>query len=139
MLALSVQVPLRMGVFSFAGAGSFGIGAYSAAELVVHTGILGALVAIAVSVLLTAVVGLLLGLAHLPAQGLYLAMATVAFDLIIGVLAINGGDFTGSSTGLYGSARRLRDDRDVPAHFVALFLVALSEHGKHRPAGARGA
>ena len=30
VLALSVQVPLRMGVFSFAGAGSYGIGAYLA-------------------------------------------------------------------------------------------------------------
>ena len=30
VLALSVQVPLRMGVFSFAGVGSYGIGAYLA-------------------------------------------------------------------------------------------------------------
>ena len=33
LLALSVQVPLRMGVFSFAGAGAYGIGAYAGAIL----------------------------------------------------------------------------------------------------------
>ena len=43
----------------------------------------------------TAVIGLVLGLVISRLAGLYLAMATVAFDLIISVLAINGGELTG--------------------------------------------
>ena len=36
LLALSIQVPLRFGVFSFAGIGAFGIGGYGAAMAMVH-------------------------------------------------------------------------------------------------------
>ena len=57
-------------------------------------------------------------------------MATVAFDLIIGVIAINGGTFTGASTGLYG----VLSDFTMPLMWVltlvVLGLVVLSEHGK---------
>jgi branched-chain amino acid transport system permease protein len=129
LMALSVQVPLRMGVFSFAGVGSYGIGAYTAALLVIHLE-LGSLAAIGLAVVFTAVIGLLLGLIIARLAGLYLAMATVAFDLIIGVIAINGGTFTGSSTGLYG----VLSDFTMPIMWVltlvVLGLVVLSEHGK---------
>jgi branched-chain amino acid transport system permease protein len=128
-MALSVQVPLRMGVFSFAGVGSYGIGAYASALLVIHLE-MGSLQAILLATLLTAVIGLLLGLVIARLAGLYLAMATVAFDLIIGVIAINGGTFTGSSTGLYG----VLSDFTMPMMWilslVVLGLVVLSEHGK---------
>jgi len=129
VLALSVQVPLRFGVFSFAGVGSYGIGAYAAALLVIHQE-MPALPAIGLAVLITAFIGLVLGLVIARLAGLYLAMATVAFDLIIGVIATNGGDFTGSSTGLYG----ILADFTMPMMFtltlVVLALVVLSEHGK---------
>jgi branched-chain amino acid transport system permease protein len=129
VMALSVQVPLRMGVFSFAGVGSYGIGGYTAALLVIHQQ-MGALEAIAIAVVVTAVVGLLLGLVIARLAGLYLAMATVAFDLIISVIATNGGTFTGSSTGLYG----VLSDFTMPMMFtltlIAVVLVILSEHGK---------
>jgi branched-chain amino acid transport system permease protein len=127
LMALSVQVPLRMGVFSFAGVGSYGIGAYAAALVTIHWQ-LGSLAAIGFAVVLTAVIGLLLGLVIARLAGLYLA--TVAFDLIIGVIAINGGTFTGSSTGLFG----VLSDFTMPMMFtltlVVLGLVVVSEHGK---------
>jgi branched-chain amino acid transport system permease protein len=89
-----------------------------------------ALAAIGLAVLITAVIGLLLGLVIARLAGLYLAMATVAFDLIIGVIATNGGTFTGSSTGLYG----ILSDFTMPMMFtltlIVLGLVVLSEHGK---------
>lgn len=129
LMALSVQVPLRMGVFSFAGVGSYGIGAYAAALMTIHWQ-LGSLEAIGLAVVMTAFIGLLLGLVIARLAGLYLAMATVAFDLIIGVIAINGGTFTGSSTGLYG----VLSDFTMPMMFtltlIVLGLVVLSEHGK---------
>ncbi|RBY83678.1 branched-chain amino acid ABC transporter permease [Geodermatophilus sp. TF02-6] len=129
LLALSIQVPLRMGVFSFAGAGSYGIGAYGAGILVLRYEY-GALPAIALTVVATAVVGLLLGLLINRLAGLYLAMATVAFDLIISVVAINGGELTGASTGLYGIIADFTTAQMVVLTLVALALVALSERGR---------
>ena len=87
VLALSVQVPLRMGVFSFAGAGSYGIGAYLAGIITIKYETPG-IVAVLITMVFTAVIGLVLGLVISRLAGLYLAMATVAFDLIISVLAI---------------------------------------------------
>lgn len=129
VLALSVQLPLRMGVFSFAGAGSYGLGGYAAALLVIHLG-LNTFEAIGLAILLTAFVGLLLGLVISRLNGLYLAMATVAFDLIIGVIAINGGSFTGESTGLYGVIVDFTTTQMFLLTLVVLALVGLSEHGR---------
>ncbi len=129
VLALSVQVPLRMGVFSFAGAGSYGIGAYLAAILVLKQDA-PALVAIALTVVFAAFVGLLLGLVIFRLNGLYLAMATVAFDLIISVIANNGGTLTGGATGLYGVITDFTMPTMLVLTLVALFLVALSERGR---------
>lgn len=128
ILALSIQVPLRMGVFSFAGAGSYGIGAYAAGLLSIHLN-MPALPAIGLTMVGTGLVGLLLGLVIARLSGLYLAMATVAFDLIIGVIAINGGTFTGGSTGLYGVISDFSMLDMVVLSLVALALVAWSEHG----------
>ena len=58
VLALSIQVPLRMGVFSFAGAGSYGLGGYAAALLVIHLG-LNTFEAIGLAILIAAFIGLL--------------------------------------------------------------------------------
>ena len=131
ILALSIQVPLRMGVFSFAGAGSYGIGAYLSAILVLRQGLNG-FVAIAVAVLVAAVIGLLLGLLIFKLNGLYLAMATVAFDLIIGVIAINGGTLTGASTGLYGVLANFTTGHMFGLTVLVLLLVAMTERGRLR-------
>ncbi|TDO48692.1 branched-chain amino acid transport system permease protein [Kribbella sp. VKM Ac-2527] len=131
VLALAIQVPLRMGVFSFAGAGSYGIGAYLSAILVLRQGMPGP-VAIAVAVLVAAVIGLLLGLLIFKLNGLYLAMATVAFDLIISVIAINGGDLTGASTGLYGVLTDFTTGQMFALTVLVVGLVALSERGRMR-------
>ncbi len=92
LLALSVQVPLRMGVFSFAGAGGYGIGAYAAARSWSSTRAGPRSPRSSSRPIVGSVVVLVLGLMIFRLNGLYLAMATVAFDLIIGVIAINGGE-----------------------------------------------
>lgn len=129
MLALSVQVPLRMGVFSFAGAGSYGIGAYAAGILTLNYSPPG-IVAVLAAAVLTAVIGLLLGLVIARLAGLYLAMATVAFDLIISVIAVNGGDLTGGPTGLFGVLSDFDTTQMVIVTLVVLAVVALSELGR---------
>ena len=128
MLALSVQVPLRMGVFSFAGAGAYGIGAYAGAILVLDHD-MAAVPTIICCTLIGAVVVLVLGLLIFRLNGLYLAMATVAFDLIISVIAINGGELTGGSTGRYGVITDFTMGLMFTIGIAALVLVACSELG----------
>jgi branched-chain amino acid transport system permease protein len=128
MLALSVQVPLRMGVFSFAGAGAYGIGAYAGAVLVLDHD-MAAVPTIVCCTLIGGAVVLVLGLLIFRLNGLYLAMATVAFDLIISVIAINGGELTGGSTGRYGVITDFTMGLMFSIGIAALVLVACSELG----------
>ena len=129
LLALSVQVPMRAGVFSFAGAGSYGIGAYVSAILVLKTG-MPSLLAILISGIVAMVVGLLLGLLVAHLGGLYLAMATVSFDLIASVLAINGGDLTGGVTGLFGVLSDVTIFHLIGLALLGIVGVALTERGR---------
>lgn len=101
LLALSIQIQFRMGVFSFAGAAFYGMGSYGTAIFVLHYGF-DAISATAAIVAICAVTGYLLSLILQRLTGLYLAMATVAFVMIVTVVAHNGGELTGGSVGLFG-------------------------------------
>jgi branched-chain amino acid transport system permease protein len=129
LLATSVQVQLRVGVFSFAGIGSYGIGTYTTAILTTRYG-WGAPLAILAGVVIAAVVGYLFSFLVARLGGLYLGMCTIVFDLILSVLAVNGGSFTGGSQGLFGILNGLR----TWALFVIVVLVlvglSLSERGR---------
>ena len=129
LLALSVQVPLRMGVFSFAGVGAYGIGCYGGAILVLDYQ-LAAIPTLLLAAVIGTVVVVALGLVIFRLNGLYLAMATIAFDLIISVIAINGGDRTGGSTGRYGVISDFTMGQMFIIGIAALMLVALSERGR---------
>ncbi|WP_028472391.1 branched-chain amino acid ABC transporter permease [Nocardioides alkalitolerans] len=129
LLALSIQVPIRMGVFSFAGAGAYGFGCYAGAILVLDYQ-MAAVPTIVITGLLAGLVVLVVGLLIAKLNGLYLAMATVAFCLIISVVAINGGELTGGSTGRYGVISDFTMGHMFAIGAIALVLVALSERGK---------
>jgi branched-chain amino acid transport system permease protein len=128
LFALSIQIPLRFGVFSFAGVGSYGVGAYTSAILVVryHQSILPALAGAAV---VSAIVGYALALLMQRLSGLYLGMATVAFDLIVSVVATNAGSFTGGSAGQYGVLVNLTTLEIALIVIVVLLVFAFSERG----------
>lgn len=129
LLALSIQVPIRAGVFSFAGAGAYGIGCYGGAILVLDHGMTSLPTVLLMGAVGAAVV-LLLGLLVNRLNGLYLAMATVAFDLIISVLAINGGEWTGGATGRFGVISDFTMAHMWAFTLIALGLVALTEVGR---------
>lgn len=129
LLALSIQVPIRMGVFSFAGAGAYGFGCYAGAILVLDYQ-MAAIPTIVIAGLASGVIVLVVGLLIAKLNGLYLAMATVAFCLIISVVAINGGELTGGSTGRYGVISDFTMGHMFAIGAIALVLVALSERGK---------
>jgi branched-chain amino acid transport system permease protein len=128
LLALSIQVPLRAGVFSFAGIGSYAIGAYTAAILTIREQV-APIVAIGAGVLLAAVVGYLLALLVARLSGLYLGMATIAFALFLGVLATNGGDLTGGATGLFGALSTLTTAHVITITVLVVLALACSERG----------
>jgi ABC-type branched-subunit amino acid transport system permease subunit len=105
LLALSIHYPLRVGVFSFAGAGAFGVGGYTAGVLLTRYEFT-TWPAIGVAVIGGGAVTTLLGAVLYRLNGLYLAMATIAFDLIVVIVAGNL-SLTGGLTGLYGAAGQI--------------------------------
>lgn len=128
LLALSIQVPLRAGVFSFAGIGSYAIGAYTAAILTIRFQVPG-IVAIGAGVLFAAVVGYLLALLVARLSGLYLGMATISFALFLAVVATNGGDLTGGATGLYGAISTVTTEHVLAVTAIVVLLLAANERG----------
>jgi branched-chain amino acid transport system permease protein len=131
LLVLSLQVPFRMGVLSFAGVGCYGIGQYTTGILILQHQWPTAS-AIVAAVLVSALVALALALLLYRLNGLYLAMATFAFDLIVVVVATNGGDLTGGALGLYGvlGTPQLTLTPVVIATAVVLLIIAGTERGK---------
>lgn len=100
LIAFSVQISLRSGMFSLAGVGFYGTGAYLAGRLAVD-GVFAPL-AVAAAVAQAAVLGFLLALILGRLRNLYLAMATFAFVLLVQVLALEWESFTGGALGLLG-------------------------------------
>lgn len=131
LLALSLQVPLRAGVFSFAGVGAYGMGCYLTAIVSIRWG-WAAFPCIAVSIVVSSVVALALAGVLRRLSGLYLGMATISFDLILGVLVVNGGDLTGGPQGLFGVPAELGLSAIVAVCAVVVALVALTERGRAR-------
>ncbi|WP_432975979.1 branched-chain amino acid ABC transporter permease [Dactylosporangium sp. CA-233914] len=129
LLALSIQIPLRMGVFSFAGIGFYGIGAYTAAIVTIRFH-WPSYLAIGAGMLLAALVGYLLGLVVRRLDGLYLGMATIAFALILAVAVNNGGSLTGGASGLYGAIASIPMYAVVIVVVVLIALIAYTERGK---------
>ena len=83
---------------------------------------------------LAMVAGYLLALLVARLSGLYLGMATIAFALFLGVLAINGGELTGGPTGLYGALSTL-----TTTHVVVITLAGRARAGRQRAGIASGA
>jgi branched-chain amino acid transport system permease protein len=129
LFALSIQIPLRFGVFSFAGVGSYGIGGYTAAVMVTRYD-QPLFPALAAGAVVGAVVGYLLALLLQRLNGLYLGMATIAFDLIISVLATNGGTLTGGAGGLFDVLVNVSTVQIVVLTVVVIVLIAMTERGR---------
>ena len=128
LMALSIQIPMRMGVFSFAGVGAFGIGGYTAAAAMIHLG-WGTLPSILLGAIIPGVVVFLLGLVVQRLTGLYMGMATIAFTLIVAVVAVNGGELTGGAAGLFGALGNLTLGGIVVIVVIVAASTQLTESG----------
>jgi len=119
VLAMSFQVVLRSGVFSFASAGFYVVGAYALADMSkAGWPLLPALIAI---VIIGAAGGYLLSVPFVRLRGLYLAMVTFAFAEILVVVADNGGSLTGGPVGMFGVTLGV----STPELFVIVAVAAV--------------
>jgi branched-chain amino acid transport system permease protein len=127
ILAMSLQIVLRCGVVSLASIGFYTLGSYAGAILTKDGW------APSVIILLVVVCSGLLGYAFgrplARLRGLYLAMATLAFDLVIPVLLNNGGSFTGGALGLYAIPVALTTGSLVAIVVVVIYVVSQMERG----------
>ncbi|MDR3589776.1 MAG: branched-chain amino acid ABC transporter permease [Negativicutes bacterium] len=89
------------GYISFAQAGFFGIGAYTAALLAVDFHI-NFWVGLPVSGLVASIFGIMLGLPALKLSGHYLAMATIGFGIIVQMVLQNWTSVTHGASGIGG-------------------------------------
>jgi branched-chain amino acid transport system permease protein len=100
LLAFSIQVPLRSGVFTFMSVAFYISSSYSTGILALHG--FAIWTCLLFSVLGTVVLGYVLSFLTRRVSGVFLGMSSIACVLILGVVATNGGSLTGGSLGLVG-------------------------------------
>lgn len=129
LLAISIQIPLRLGVISFGSIGYYAIGGYGTAILMTKHDV-NTWVAILTASFAAAIVAGLLGLIIARLTGLYLAMATVAFSLLLSTIAVNGGELTGGAVGIFGIIGDVTTWHVAVIAVVVIVLVAFTERGR---------
>ena len=128
LVAFSLQVALRAGTFSLASIGFYGVGSYIAADLV-KTQHQSGVVAIAAAIVAAGIAGWVLSWMLIRLKDLYLGMATTAFDLMIGVVALNWSAVTGGAAGLYSIPVAVSLDGMIWILLGVIVLLALLERG----------
>jgi branched-chain amino acid transport system permease protein len=100
ILALSLYITFKTGQVSLGHAGFMAIGAYFSAVLTVKFGV-PLLLAVLVAGIPSALFGVLIGIPVLRLKGLYLAIATLGFGIIVQIFFENF-SYTGASMGFFG-------------------------------------
>lgn len=88
------------GQLSLGHAGFYALGAYTVAILTVKAGV-PVIPSIVIATVLAGLAGLLLAIPALRVSGPYLAMVTLAFGIIIHLIAVNFPAFTGGAAGVF--------------------------------------
>jgi branched-chain amino acid transport system permease protein len=126
-LALSFQIVLRSGVFSFASIGFYGIGGYGAGILLMHR--FPAIPGMLIMIVASGVAAYVISIPLVRLRGLYLGMTTFAFDLILTVVANNAGSLTGGAIGLLGLPLGISTLGIFICALIAILLVTQLERG----------
>ncbi|KLU62713.1 high-affinity branched-chain amino acid transport system permease protein LivH [Peptococcaceae bacterium CEB3] len=131
ILVLGLEIILgQTGLFSLGHAAFFGMGAYTSALLVMRLGVpiwLGIILA----VLASGILGFLLGFPTLRLRGDYLAIATLGFGEIFGLILVNWDSLTHGPMGIPGIVRPqifgVVFDKHMYLYLViALFILSLA-------------
>lgn len=127
ILAISLQVVLRCGVVSLASIGFYTLGSYAAAIGIKNGWSVWLLLPLIV--LASGLLGYGFGKPLAKLRGLYLAMATLAFDLVIPIILINGGSLTGGALGLYAIPLMITTGTLAVIVLVVILIVSQMERG----------
>ena len=125
---------------SFGHAGFLAVGAYTAAILTLRAPALPVPLTLLAAGLVTALVGLALGIPCLRLDGLYLAMATLAFGFVVTEAITNLGSLTHGNDGLRVPLARLGPwllDTDRSRYYLALAVAAAMTLGALNVAATR--
>lgn len=115
------------GLFSIGHAAFLGVGAYTQAYLNNHG--VPFPIALAASGLLSAAVGVLVGMPALRVKGIYLGIATLAFGFVVEEVFARWESVTGGNAGLHVKAPRIGDwsvESGAPFYFLCLFVVVVA-------------
>jgi branched-chain amino acid transport system permease protein len=131
VLALTLYLPLMAGQLSVASPGFYALGGYIAAILstkAFHPApglypVRLVLVEMALGAIVSGVLGLVVGIPALRLRGIFLALATIAFVQILGVVALNL-DVTGGAVGIFGIPQPFSSQ--LQYLWIALPLLVLS-------------
>lgn len=131
MLGLSLYLPLMAGQLSLASPGFYALGGYVAAilstEVFQFTGLLFPIPLLLLEMLIAGVVsgvlGIIIGIPTLRLQGIYLAIATIAFVEILRVLSLNL-EITGGAVGIFGIPQPFQNP--IEYLWIVLPLLLLS-------------
>src|SRR5262245_62490244 len=131
VLALTLYLPLMAGQLSVASPGFYALGGYIAAIMstkVFHPGsglypVHLVLLEMAVAAVISGLLGVAVGLPALRLRGIFLALATIAFVQILGVVALNL-EVTGGAIGIFGIPQPFSSQ--LQYLWVALPLLVLS-------------
>lgn len=127
VLACSVQVALRAGVFSLASVGFYQFATYCSGYLVLKGW--SAPLAIVTAMGVSALGGWVLARILVRLEGLYLAMATIAFNLMVGVVVLNWDSVTGGALGMYGIPLAVSFEAMIVVLVVVVLALTLLERG----------
>ena len=124
-----------IGLLAIGHAAFYGIGAYASAKLSIEFG-LPFIVVFFLSGIITSAFGYLLGRPTLNLSGVYLALATLAFNVIVWLILLNWMDFTNGPLGimdisppnLFGYEISSRTDY----YYLMLFIVVVTLFTMHR-------
>ncbi|WP_454825844.1 ABC transporter permease [Paraburkholderia xenovorans] len=103
-------------------AGFMAIGGYSSAYLATSFGV-SPLLALSAAMLIALVCALVLALVTMRLRGLYLALATLAFGLLVDSLAVGLTDITGGPSGLVGVPSFAVDSHSFDTQLSMYYLV----------------
>ena len=132
VLALTLYLPLMAGQLSVASPGFYALGGYIAAILstkVFHPApglypVPLVLIEMALAAVASGILGLAVGVPALRLRGIFLALATIAFVQILGVVALNL-DVTGGAIGIFGIPQPFSSQLQYMWLAIPLLLLAM--------------
>ncbi len=133
LLGLSFYLPLMAGQLSLASIGFYSLGGYVAAIMGTHPALAPWREALGAwffplewlcTLVLSAPLALALGFPALRLRGIYLALATIAFVQVLGVLVLNM-PLAGGAVGIFGIPQAFDERLSYVLYFAPLLILAL--------------